>query len=300
MLIMWRSCADPLCPVCGPQALRGPVQSAPQWLWSRPGAAAPAVHTQQWPAHPQTSVCPMGEATPRFWTPLAPPKLTIGRRPCWGRGGSGGDFAGRGGPGGFVWGGGGPGGAIWGVHAPKAKRWAGRKLLCGGGGDTEAHFPNPPPPLLGRRDGRGGSGQGCPTCRAWGGGVNPTSMAQNDTHVALISLTTQMWWGGELLVEKTFSGQKFCVPAPSPPTSVLTQNKGPDTEPHFSNPPPLLRRASMSAPPPPPPAEQFSGCLGPSQAPFTSPCPPPNLRFVLDVRKQSPIRKCSFALAPQK
>ena len=31
---------------------------------------------------------------------------------------------------------------------------AGRKLLCGGG-DTEAHFPNPPPSLLGRRDGRG-------------------------------------------------------------------------------------------------------------------------------------------------
>ena len=47
---------------------------------------------------------------------------------------------------------------------------AGRKLLCGGGGggDTEAHFPNPP--LLGRRDGKGGSGRGCPTCRARGGG----------------------------------------------------------------------------------------------------------------------------------
>ena len=35
--------------------------------------------------------------------------------------------------------------------------WAGRKLLCGGGGGdgTEAHLPNPPPPLLGRRAGRG-------------------------------------------------------------------------------------------------------------------------------------------------
>ena len=52
--------------------------------------------------------------------------------------------------------------------------WAGRKLLCGGGGgDTEAHFPNPPPSLLGRRDGRGGSGQGCPNCRAGGGGSQP-------------------------------------------------------------------------------------------------------------------------------
>ena len=104
-------------------------------------------------------------------------------------------------------------------------------------------FPTPPP-LLGRRDGRGGSGRGVPDlpCRGGGGG-NPTSMAQNDTHVALIILTTQMWGGGGgLLVEKTFSGQ-ICVPAPSAPTSVLTQNKGHDTEPHFSNPPPLLRRA---------------------------------------------------------
>ena len=33
-------------------------------------------------------------------------------------------------------------------------------------------------------------------CRG-GGGVNPTSMAQNDTHVALIILTTQMWWWGD-------------------------------------------------------------------------------------------------------
>ena len=58
-------------------------------------------------------------------------------------------------------------------------------------GDTQTHFSNPP--LLRRRDGRGGgSGRGCPT---WGGGgVNPT-MAQNDTHVALIILTTQMWGG---------------------------------------------------------------------------------------------------------
>ena len=93
----------------------------------------------------------------------------------------------------------------------------GREENCsaGGGGDMEAHFPNPPPPrLLGRRDGRGGSGRGCPTCRAGGGGVNPTSMAQNDTHVALIILTTQMGGGGRgiigLLVEKTFSGQNLC------------------------------------------------------------------------------------------
>ena len=34
-------------------------------------------------------------------------------------------------------------------------------------------------------------------------------MAQNDTHVALIILLTEMWGGG-LLVEKTFSGQNLC------------------------------------------------------------------------------------------
>ena len=78
-------------------------------------------------------------------------------------------------------------------------------------------------------------------------------MAQNDTHVALIILTTQMWGGGggNYWWKKLFRA-KICVPAPSAPTSVLTQNKGPDTEPHFSNPRPLLRRASMSPPPPTP------------------------------------------------
>ena len=74
-------------------------------------------------------------------------------------------------------------------------------------------------------------------------------MAQNDTHVVLIILTTQMWGGGNYWWKKLFRA-KFCVPVPLAPTSVLTQKKGPDTEPHFSNPPPpFLRRASMSPPP---------------------------------------------------
>ena len=77
----------------------------------------------------------------------------------------------------------------------------GRKKIAlrGGGGDgMEAHLPNPPLPLLGRRAGRGvwagaalpavpgggGRGGGCPT---------PTYMAQNDPHVALIILTTHLW-----------------------------------------------------------------------------------------------------------
>ena len=52
---------------------------------------------------------------------------------------------------------------------------AGREENCsagGGGGDTEAHFPNPPPSLFGRRDGRGGFRAGVPDlpCRGGGGG----------------------------------------------------------------------------------------------------------------------------------
>ena len=76
----------------------------------------------------------------------------------------------------------------------------GKKIaLRGGGGVTRKPiFPTPPPPSLAAVTGGGGSGRGRPTCRAGGGGVNPTSMAQNDTHVALIILTTQMW-GGEII-----------------------------------------------------------------------------------------------------
>ena len=78
-------------------------------------------------------------------------------------------------------------------------------------------------------------------------------MAQNDTHVALIILTTQMWGGGgggDYWWKKLFRA-KFCVPAPSAPTSVLTPNKGPDTEPHFSNPPPPSAGVHVTPPPPP-------------------------------------------------
>ena len=126
----------------------------------------------------------------------------------------------------------------------------GREENCsagGGGGDTEAHFPNPP-------------GRGCPTCRAaGGGGVNPTSMARNDTHVALIILTTQMW-GGKLLVEKLFRTKILCSCAFGANIHSYTKQRARHGTP-FLQPPPLLRRASMSSPPPPP-AEQFSGCPG--------------------------------------
>ena len=142
-----------------------------------------------------------------------------------------------------------PGTAAQSGPAGKAARTVGRRP---GEAFTQPN-PTQPNPLLGRRDGEGGSGQGCPTCRGGGGGVNPTSMAQNDTHVALIILTTQMWGGGNYWWKKNFRA-KICVPPPLAPTSVLTQNKGPNTERHFSN-------------PPPPPS--FGGC----------PCHPPQSNF---------------------
>ena len=106
-----------------------------------------------------------------------------------------------------------------------------------------------PPPSLAAVTGGGVQGGAARPAVPGGGGGNPTSMAQNDTHVALIILNTQMWGGGNYWWKKLFRA-KICVPVPSAPTSVLTQNKGPDREPLFSNTPPLLRRASMSPSPP--------------------------------------------------
>ena len=86
---------------------------------------------------------------------------------------------------------------------------AGRKLLCGGGGVTRKPiFPTPPASLAAVMGGGVQGGDARPAVPGGGGG--PTQrMAQNDTHVALIILTAQMW-GGKLLVEKTFSGQNLC------------------------------------------------------------------------------------------
>ena len=59
----------------------------------------------------------------------------------------------------------------------------------------EAHFSNPPLPLLGRRAGTAvWAGAALPAVRGGGGGgPTPTYMAQNDPHGALIILTTHMW-----------------------------------------------------------------------------------------------------------
>ena len=70
----------------------------------------------------------------------------------------------------------------------------GKKIALRGGDGTEAHLPNPPLHLLGRRAGRGvWAGAALPAVPGGGGGATPTYMAQNDPHVALIILTTHMW-----------------------------------------------------------------------------------------------------------
>ena len=126
----------------------------------------------------------------------------------------------------------------------------GKKIALRGGGDTEAHFPNQPPSLLGRRDGRGGfqGGGARPAVPGGGGVVNPTSMAQNDTHVTLIILTTQIW-GGRLLVEKTFSGQILCSCAFSANIRSYTKQRARHGTPFLQPPPPPSAGVHVTPPP---------------------------------------------------
>ena len=83
-------------------------------------------------------------------------------------------------------------------------------------------------------------------CR--GGGVNPTSMAQNDTHVALIILTTQMWGGGDYWWKKLFRAKNFVFLRLQRQHPFLHKTKGPTRNPISPTPPPLLWGASMSSP----------------------------------------------------
>ena len=137
-------------------------------------------------------------------------------------------------------------------HSAAPEPWQEENCSAGGGGVTRRPiFPTHPPPSLAAVMGGGVQGGGArPAVPGGGGGVNPTSMAQNDTHVALIILTTQMW-GGKLLVEKTFSGQILCSCAFGANIHSYTKQRARHGTP-FLQPPPLLRRASMSPPPPPP------------------------------------------------
>ena len=89
-------------------------------------------------------------------------------------------------------------------------------------------------------------------------------MAQNDPHVALIIIYDYTYVGGGGFGEKNFRA-KICVSAPSAPTSIVTQNKGPSTEAHSFNPPFGGRL------PPPPPCVTFrlvaASLRGPGQSP---------------------------------
>ena len=112
---------------------------------------------------------------------------------------------------------------------------------CGGGG------------LLATRSGR----VGCPTCRAaGGGGSTPTSMAQSDPHVALVSLTTQMWGGGGgVLVGKTLSGQHSCSGAFGANIHSYTKPRARQTNPFLQPLAPHPFGGRPCQPPPPPPRQ---------------------------------------------
>ena len=112
-------------------------------------------------------------------------------------------------------------------------------------------------PSLAAVTGGGVQGGGARPAVPGGGGVNPTSMAQNDTHVALIILTTQMWGGGGLLVEKTFSGQILCSCAFGANIRSYTKQRVRHRTPFPHPPPPPSAGVHVS-----PPAEQYSGCQG--------------------------------------
>ena len=85
-------------------------------------------------------------------------------------------------------------------------------------------------------------------------------MAQNDTHVALIILTTQMWGG--IIGGKNFFGPNFvflCLWRQHP---FLHKTKGPTQNPISPTPPPPPPSAGVHVTPPPPPQSNFQVALG--------------------------------------
>ena len=115
-------------------------------------------------------------------------------------------------------------------------------------------FPTPPPPSLAAVTGGGVQGGGARPAVPGEGGVNPTSMAQNDTHVALIILTTQMWGGG-IIGGKNFFGPKFVFLRLRRQHSFLHRTKGPTRNPISPTPPPPS--AGVHVTPHPPPQSNF-------------------------------------------
>ena len=85
-------------------------------------------------------------------------------------------------------------------------------------------------------------------------------MAQNDTYIALIILTTQMW-GGEIIGGKKIFGPKFVFLRLWRQHPFLHKTKGPTRNPISPTTPPPSFGGRPCHPPPPPPAEQFSGRL---------------------------------------
>ena len=90
-------------------------------------------------------------------------------------------------------------------------------------------------------------------CRGGGGGgLNPTSMAQNDTHVALIILTTQMW-EGNYWWKKLFRAKILCSCAFGANIRSYTKQRGRHGTPFLQPPPPPSFGGRPCHPPPPPP-----------------------------------------------
>ena len=84
-------------------------------------------------------------------------------------------------------------------------------------------------------------------------------MAQNDTHVALIILTTQMWGGWGIIGGKNFFGPNFvflCLWRQHP---FLHKTKGQTRNPISPTPPPS---AGVHVTPPPPPQSNFQVAKG--------------------------------------
>ena len=134
----------------------------------------------------------------------------------------------------------------------------GKKIALRGGGVTRKPiFPTPAPPSLAAVPGGGVQGGGAQSAVP-GGGVNPTSMAQNDTHVALIILTTQMWGGGGGIIGgKNFFGPKFVFLPLRRQHSFLHKTKEPTRNPISPTLPPPSAGVHVASPPPPPPQSNF-------------------------------------------
>ena len=136
----------------------------------------------------------------------------------------------------------------------------GKKIALRGGDGTEAHLPNPPLPLLGRRAGRGvWAGAALPAVPGEGG-PTPTYMTQNDPRVALIILTEHMW--GKIVSWKTFSGPKFVFRAFGGNIRLYTKQRArhgsPFLEPSGPPPPPSPGVHAIS-----PPQSNFRAALVP-------------------------------------